>query len=205
MNTNKQLIVDTILFNPQQQINEINKNNNKIKPNLLTVTGTVQRAGEVNQNGRVYPRSVLEREIERYKKTYVAQRRALGELDHPEHSVVMLGNSSHNIADLWWDGDEVKAKIEILTTPSGNILRELFKNNVQLGISSRGMGSVQESDDGILEVQDDFELICWDFVSNPSTQGAFMEKVVNESKNYNENYCNNKINSLINDILKNLS
>jgi hypothetical protein len=100
MNTNKQLIVDTILFNPQQQINEINKNNNKIKPNLLTVTGTVQRAGEVNQNGRVYPRSVLEREIERYKKTYVAQRRALGELDHPEHSVVMLGNSSHNIADL---------------------------------------------------------------------------------------------------------
>jgi hypothetical protein len=117
----------------------------------------------------------------------------------------MLGNSSHNIADLWWDGDEVKAKIEILTTPSWNILRELFKNNVQLGISSRGMGSVKESDNGILEVQDDFELICWDFVSNPSTQGAFMEKVVNESKNYNENYCNNKINSLINDILKNLS
>jgi len=168
----KQLLMDVSLFevSPQMIQESIDTNNGKV-----IVEGVLQRAGAKNQNGRVYPKDILAREVDKYKKTEIAQHRALGELDHPESSVVNLKNTSHNIVDCWWKGDDVVGKVEILTTPSGNILRQLMSHGIKLGISSRGLGSVKQlSEDGTLSVQDDFELICWDFVSNPSTHGAFM-------------------------------
>jgi len=169
----------------------------------LIVEGVVQRADSKNQNGRVYPKDTLERVVEGYIATSIAENRALGELDHPESAVINLKNVSHNITKLWWEGDDLMGKIEILPTPSGNILRELFANNITVGISSRGMGSVQPLGEGTLEVQDDFELLCWDFVSTPSTQGAFM-KPTGLNENYNPKQPTNKynkINTLISDII----
>jgi hypothetical protein len=172
----------------------------------LVVQGVVQRADAKNGNGRVYPKEVLEREVQKYKDTYINENRALGELDHPESPIINLKNVCHNVKDVWWDGDDVIAKIEVLTTPSGNILKELLLNGITVGISSRGMGSVKQLGETV-EVQDDFELLCWDFVSTPSTQGAFME-VVSESINYNQpapvnSKKLNKINDLITEILCN--
>jgi len=193
----KQLLIDTMLFKVHpNKINESLKENN----GKLIVVGPVQKAGTKNQNGRIYPKSVLEREIKNYQKAFIEERRALGELDHPESSIVTLGNTSHNILDTWWEGDVVMAKIEILTTPAGNILQELLKSGIRLGISSRGLGSIEESN-GVSEVQDDFELICWDFVSNPSTPGAFIDKVVNESTNKNLVNKYDRINTIITEVL----
>jgi hypothetical protein len=145
----------------------------------LIVSGVLQRADAKNQNGRVYPRRILEREVSRYIKNEISQKRALGELDHPDSSVVNLRNVSHNILECEWDGDDLVGKVEILGTPSGNILKELFKAGVTLGISSRGLGSVKtlHEDENTVEVQPDFELITFDFVSNPSTHGAFLKPV----------------------------
>ena len=141
----------------------------------LIVSGVLQRAEAKNQNGRVYPTEVLKREVQNYIDGPIKERRATGELDHPESSVINLQNVSHNITEIWWDGDDVMGKVEILDTPAGKILKELFRNEITVGISSRGMGSVQENmAEGTVEVQDDFELICFDFVSTPSTQGAFL-------------------------------
>lgn len=199
----KTLIIDNLPFNfSLKKINESITNNN----GRLIVQGPVQRAGSVNQNGREYPKPILEREAKRYIETEIAQNRALGELDHPESSVVNLRNVSHNILQLEWKGDELWAKIEVLNTPAGNILKELFKSGITLGISSRGMGSTKQLTEDTVEVQDDFELICWDFVSNPSTQGAFM-KPISESKevsNIKENKLH-KANNLIHDIICSLS
>lgn len=168
----KQVLIEYFSFQPTPQaLNEMKTGPAK---NLL-VTGLVQRADAKNQNGRVYPREVLEREVEKYIATSIAENRALGELDHPDSSIINLKNVCHNIKSLWWDGDDLMGKIEILPTPSGNILKELFLNNITVGISSRGMGSVKPLGEGTVEVQDDFELLCWDFVSTPSTQGAFMK------------------------------
>lgn len=180
----------------------------------LVVSGILQRAGVKNQNGRVYPRNILEREINRYTQNEVAQRRALGELDHPESSIVNLRNVSHNLMECWWDGDDLLGKIEVLGTPSGNILKELFKCGVTLGISSRGLGSVKtlhegDGDDTTVEVQPDFELITFDFVSNPSTQGAFLkpmgEGVITENVSpvYGGKYT--KAEGLVRDIICELS
>lgn len=167
----------------------------------LIVEGVIQRAGAKNQNGRVYPREILEREIDNYKQGPIAERRALGELDHPDSSVINLNNVCHNIVDIWWDGDDVIGKIEILTTPSGNIIKELFANNITVGISSRGMGSVREAN-GVIEVQDDFEILCWDMVSNPSTHGAFVAPVnLNESKVAEQLNKYNRVESLIHGII----
>lgn len=136
----------------------------------------LQRADAKNQNGRVYPKEILMREAKAYKDNFVAQRRALGELDHPESPVVNLKNVCCNVVDMWSENDDVMGNIEILSTPSGNIVRELIKNNIRLGVSSRGMGSVQQIGEGTVEVQEDFNLICFDIVSNPSTQGAFINE-----------------------------
>lgn len=203
----KKLLIDTMLFNVEpKKVNESIENSTNGK---LIVTGPVQKANQKNQNGRVYPKIILEREILKYKNTFIKEHRALGELDHPESSVVSLGNTSHNVLDAWWEGETVMAKIEILTTPAGNILKELLKNGIRLGISSRGLGSVKEGKNGS-EVQEDFELICWDFVSNPSTHGAFMSESINSSavnesiNNYiinKENKKLKKVNNLINEIL----
>jgi hypothetical protein len=179
----KQVIVDYIPFEiSPQQINEAMKENN----GKLIVKGVLQRAEAKNQNGRVYPREILVRESKKYDENFVKQNRALGELDHPDSSVVNLQNVSHNVKEMHFEGDNLVGTCEILTTPSGNILRELFKNGIKLGISSRGLGSVemvQEANgDTVSKVGDDFELIAFDFVSNPSTHGAFLyPEKMNES------------------------
>jgi len=198
---NKELLIErisTISLSPQILQESVKANNGR-----LIVQGVVQRAEAKNGNGRVYPKDTLEREIQKYKDTYIAENRALGELDHPESPVINLKNVCHNVKDVWWDGDDVMARIEILTTPSGNILKELLLNGITVGISSRGMGSVKQIGETV-EVQDDFELLCWDFVSTPSTQGAFME-VVKESIDYTKvnNQKLDKINSLVTEILCN--
>ena len=179
---NKQLLVDVRPFNVStDKINEsISENNGK-----LIVKGVLQRAESKNQNGRVYPREVLLKEVGKYLENQVTERRALGELDHPESAVVNLNNASHNIIEMHWDGDDLMGTVEVLSTPAGNILKELFKSGIKLGISSRGLGSVEpvnekDGDEDTVEVQPDFELIAFDFVSNPSTHGAFM-RPVNES------------------------
>lgn len=165
----KQLLVDTILFSVKPgQLNESSDGDK------LIVSGVLQRAEAKNQNGRVYPKEILKREVAKYKQTQIKENRALGELDHPDSSVINLRNVCHNVLDVNWDGDDVVGKVQILPTPSGNILKNLLGAGIRLGISSRGMGSVKEINETTVEVQDDFELIGWDFVSNPSTHGAFM-------------------------------
>ena len=179
----KQVIVDYIPFEiSPQQINEAMKENN----GKLVVKGVLQRAEAKNQNGRVYPREILVRESKKYDENFVKQKRALGELDHPDSSVVNLQNVSHNVKEMHFEGDNLVGTVEILTTPSGNILKELFKNGIKLGISSRGLGSVEvvreSNGDQVSKVGDDFELIAFDFVSNPSTHGAFLyPQKMNES------------------------
>jgi len=143
------------------------------------VKGILQRAGAENQNGRVYPKPTLMREAQKYEQL-IKERRALGELDHPDSTVINLKNVSHNVREIHWEGDDLCGTVEILATPSGNILKELLKAGILLGISSRGMGSTKQMEGNKVEVQEDFELIGWDFVSNPSTHGAFMIPV-NES------------------------
>lgn len=167
----------------------------------MYLTGVIQRAKSKNQNGRIYPREVLEREIENYQKI-VRDNRACGELDHPEDSVVNLKNVSHIMTKVWWDGDDVMGKCKVLNTPSGQILRSLVDSGVTLGISSRGMGSVHEDRQGNTIVEDDFNLICFDFVSDPSTIGAFMR--LSEGKtNINKVYTKaDRINRILNDILR---
>ena len=145
------------------------------------VKGVIQRAGAENQNGRVYPKNILDREVKKYQQL-IQERRALGELDHPESTVINLKNVSHNIKEVHWEGDDVVGTVEILPTPSGNILKELLRAGILLGISSRGMGSTEPLSGNRVQVKEDFELLCWDFVSNPSTHGAFM-RPMNESVN----------------------
>ena len=176
---NKQLLVDVRPFEvSRHQIDESIKENN----GRLVVKGVLQRAAAKNQNGRVYPREILMREAKKYSDGFVKQKRAMGELDHPESSVVNLQNVSHNVREIHWDNDDLVGTVEILPTPSGNILKELLKAGILLGISSRGMGSVEPLSGGKVQVGEDFELIGWDFVSNPSTHGAFMTPM-NESVN----------------------
>jgi hypothetical protein len=172
---------------------------------MLVVTGPLQAAEKKNQNGRIYPKDILEREAENYSNANIAERRALGELDHPESSVVNLQNVSHNIRRIWWEDLNLMGEVEVLSTPAGNILKELFKNGIKLGISSRGLGSVKElrEQDGeeTVQVQDDFELICWDFVSNPSTHGAFMAPLQESVGRTVKPNPYGKINNLITEIL----
>ena len=166
--------------------------------NKFYMTGVMQRANARNGNGRIYGKEILQREVENYHKL-VKERRALGELDHPDDSVINLKNASHLVIDVWWDGDDVMGKVEVLDTPSGRVLKSLAQSGVQLGISSRGLGSVKESHGDTL-VEDDFVLICFDFVADPSTTGAFMMK---EHKRPNIFTKADKINRLLNDILRN--
>ena len=167
----KELLVDTMLFNvnPKMITESEKKNGGKV-----IVSGVLQRAEAKNQNGRVYPKKILMREVKKYAETNIKENRALGELDHPDSSVINLRNVSHNVLGVEWKGNDVVGKVEILPTPSGNILKQLLGAGIRLGISSRGLGSVEEISEGTVEVQEDFELLCWDFVSNPSTHGAFM-------------------------------
>jgi hypothetical protein len=194
----KNLLIETNLF--EGRVNEDSSGRTLVK-------GVLQRSGAENQNGRVYPREVLEREIKKYQ-TLVKERRALGELDHPDSSVINLKNVSHNIKEVHWEGNDVIGTVEILPTPSGNILKELLRAGILLGISSRGMGSTQPIKDNKLLVGEDFELIGWDFVSNPSTHGAFMTPM-NESviKNIGTDVCGDfcKAQNLMREIITELA
>jgi hypothetical protein len=194
----KSLLIDYTEFKvTPQMITESEKAND----GRVIVSGVLQRANAMNQNGRVYPKDILAREVANYVKVQVAENRALGELDHPESSIVNLQNVSHNIRKVWWRGDDVMGEVEVLGTPSGNILKELLRAGIKLGISSRGLGSVKELGEGTVAVEDDFELVCWDFVSNPSTHGAFMRPdQVNESVSKKVNKYS-KVENIINQML----
>lgn len=199
----KEVLIDYTSFEISPQMIKESEERNSGR---VIVSGVLQRAGAKNQNGRIYPKETLMREAAKYANEQIAENRALGELDHPESSVVNLQNVSHNIKKIWWKGDDLVGTVEVLGTPSGNILKELLRAGVKLGISSRGLGSVKQlSEDGTLEVQPDFELVCWDFVSNPSTHGAFMAPIkesVNDIYNVNKY---DKVNNIINEMLCDLA
>ena len=170
----RNLLIETTLF--EGKLNEDSNGRTLVK-------GILQRAVAENQNGRIYPKDILIREAKKYE-VLIKERRALGELDHPDSGIINLKNVSHNVKEIHWEGDDLCGTVEILPTPSGNILKELLRAGILLGISSRGMGSVVNMGEGKVKVGDDFELIGWDFVSNPSTHGAFMTPVtMNESVN----------------------
>jgi hypothetical protein len=172
------------------------------KQSKLFVKGVIQRADTLNQNGRIYPRDILFKEVENYRKV-VMERRALGELDHADDPVVNLKNVSHLITDIWADNEVVYGKIEILPTPMGNIARNLIESNVKLGISSRALGSVRSRGDADI-VQDDLHLICWDLVSEPSTPNAYLMK---EARDVDPRVLNkifsktDRVDRIVNDIL----
>jgi hypothetical protein len=190
----KKLLIETHTFraNPVQLTENVNEQNG----NLL-VEGILATAEVKNGNGRYYAKDLWEREMAKYDEL-IKQRRSMGELDHPESQVINLQNVSHLISDYWWDGDNVIGKIEILPTPSGNILKELIKAGVTVGVSSRGMGSLEQRGN-VMEVQDDFELLCWDFVSTPSNPGSFMH-VIKEGKQTLQ-YDYTKVNTIVREIL----
>lgn len=173
---------------------------------VLTMKGILQRADTVNQNGRIYPRKILEKELRNYQKL-IRERRALGALDHTDSSIIELKTVSHIITEAWMDGDIIYGKVEILPTTNGKELRSLIESNITVGISSRGVGSTQSDHNGYQIVQDDFQLICWDFVSEPSTPGAFMMKEArqlteSEIKGFNEaRETTDRIDRALNDIL----
>ena len=161
------------------------------------VEGVLATAEVKNGNGRYYSKDLWNREMEKYSEL-IKERRSMGELDHPESSVINLQNVSHIISDYWWDGDNVMGKIEILPTPAGNILKEIIKAGVTVGVSSRGMGSLEQNGN-VMEVQDDFELLCWDFVSTPSNPGSYMHTLNEGKQTITYDYTN--INNIVHEIL----
>jgi len=192
----KQVLIETIPFSvsPLQLTEGI-----KAPSGNPLVEGILATAEIKNGNGRYYPKELWEREINKYQDV-VRGNRATGELDHPDSSIINLKNVSHIIRDCWWNGDKVLGKIEILPTVSGNILKALIENNVTVGVSSRGMGSLKQIGE-TLEVQDDFELLCWDFVSTPSNPGSYMHLVKEGKENKVNKNPYSKVNSLLTDIL----
>jgi len=171
-----------------------------VKNGGVMLSGIMQKCDTENGNGRIYGRNILDRELNNYMKL-VKDGRALGELDHPDDSIINLKNVSHMVTDVWWDGGNVMGKVKVLETPSGNILKSLIHSGVKLGISSRGLGSTRK-EGGKTIVQDDFQLICFDFVQEPSTPGAFMIK---ESKTLDSRKIwskSDRLNRILNDIIK---
>jgi hypothetical protein len=190
----KQVLIETIPFNiSPMQLHE----GAKAPSGNPLVEGILATAEVKNGNGRYYPKDLWEREIDKYMSC-VKENRATGELDHPDSTIISLKNVSHIIRDIWWNGDKVMGKLEILPTVSGNILKALIDNNVMVGVSSRGMGSLKQIGE-TMEVQDDFELLCWDFVSTPSNPGSYMN-VIKEGREFKP-YPYNKVNSLLTEIL----
>ena len=189
----KQVLIETQLF----KTTPVSLTEGKSERGLPLVEGILATAEVKNGNGRYYSRDLWNREIDKYMEL-VKENRATGELDHPESQVINLKNVSHNIKDMYWDGDNVMGKIEILPTPSGNILKALIESGITVGVSSRGMGSLEESG-GVMEVQDDFELLCWDFVSTPSNPGSYMQTIREGKENNTNPYT--KANSIVTEIL----
>ncbi len=190
----KKLLIEThtVKISPSQLTENVNTDNGN-----LMVEGILATAEVKNGNGRYYSKALWNREMDKYNEL-IEQRRSMGELDHPESTVINLKNVSHLITDYFWDGDNVMGKIEVLPTPSGNILKELIKSGITVGVSSRGMGSLEDKG-GVMEVQDDFELLCWDFVSTPSNPGSYMH-TLNEGKNV-VTYDYTNVNKVVHEIL----
>ena len=197
----KQLLIEYSAFQPlPQSLTEAKRLSN----GNMVVSGLVQATDKPNANRRIYPYPILRQQVEKYIAGPIAENRALGELDHPESSVINLKNVSHNIVRLYWEGKDLYGDVEILPTPSGNILKELFRNNITVGISSRAMGSVTPIGEGLVQVEDDLDLICWDFVSTPSTYGAYMKPMsagLRESKEYTIGTKVSRVHELISDII----
>lgn len=199
----RQLLVDYIPFHVAKLSLIESKENPSDK--RMRVKGKLQEANVKNGNGRVYPLEILKKQVDEYIKGPVASKTATGELDHPESSVINLNNVSHLITKVWWEGNDVMGELILLNTPSGKIAQEIVSAGIPLGISSRGMGSVKQLGETV-EVQDDFELLCWDLVSVPSTPNAYMQPVnklaMQESKQYNNIVSDySKVNSLITEII----
>jgi len=191
------LLVDVIPFTPVTSLTE-----SKTRPGIFEVMGVLQRADALNQNGRVYKKNILARELDKYTENFIKVGNAYGELDHPDSAVVSLKNASHVVKEVYWKGNDVMGTVQLLNTPSGNIVKNILKDGHTIGISSRGTGSVKSTNEGHLMVQDDFELVCWDFVSNPSTHGAFMAPGnMNESVNRSKKDRYFKVNATIREIL----
>jgi hypothetical protein len=194
----KQTLIESRSFIPQNILLSEGKVSERGNPLVEGILATVEVK---NGNGRYYSREIWENAIGKYM-ALVNEHRALGELDHPDSQIINLKNVSHNIIKIWWDGDYIMGIIEILPTSSGNILKALIENNITVGVSSRGMGSLKPVGE-VQEVQDDYELIAWDFVSTPSNPGSWMKPVkgkMNENKNPNiDKY--SKVNSIITEIL----
>jgi hypothetical protein len=170
---NKKVLIETQLFTP----NKVSLTEGKLSDNGNPLVEGILATVEVkNGNGRYYPKELWQREINNYMSC-VKENRALGELDHPDSTIINLKNVSHNIKKIWWDGDNIMGMIEILPTPSGNILKELLKNNITVGVSSRGMGSLKDIG-GINEVQQDFMLAAVDIVADPSAPSAFVNGIM---------------------------
>jgi len=189
------LIVDILPFKPVLT-------ESRTKPGVFEVVGVMQRANSKNQNGRVYKKPLLEREVQKYVEEFVKVGNAYGELDHPESPIVSLKNASHIVKELWWEKDDLMGRVELLNTPSGNIVKEIVKAGHTVGISSRGTGTVTQTNEGTLEVMPDFELVCWDFVSNPSTYGAFMNPQSLNESNLMITGRYDKLHSIVNEILR---
>lgn len=189
-------------WRPFEYSKEMIEESKRINNGKIVLKGILQKANTLNQNGRIYPMPILEREVRNYQK-FIKENRALGELDHPDSSVVELKNASHIVREAHMEGDICYGMVELLETPSGKILQSLVESGVTLGISSRGVGSTQRERDYDV-VQDDFQLICWDFVSEPSTPGAFMMKEGRDiSKRDLNSYFSksDRVDRILNDIL----
>lgn len=202
---NKEVLIEYLSFQPlPKQINEA-----KMNPRSpFLVSGKVQAADKPNANKRIYDYDTLHTQVHLYMEGPVKEKRALGELDHPETSVINLKNVCHNITRMWWEGKDLYGEFEILDTPSGNILKQLFLAGITVGVSSRAMGSVTPIGEGLVQVGEDLEIICWDFVSTPSTYGAYVKPVgsLNESYNQKESFTKiDSVNRLISDIICNQS
>ena len=190
-------------WSPISFTNEMLKESRELNDGKIILKGPIQKSNTLNQNGRIYPRPILEREILNYQKL-IQENRAMGECDHPDTSVVELKNVSHVVKEAYMQGDIVYGTIEILNTPSGKIIQSLIESGITLGISSRGVGSTKNQGNAQI-VQDDFQLICFDMVSEPSTPGAFVVKEgknlkqsIDLSKTFNKS---DRINRIFNEIL----
>jgi hypothetical protein len=193
----KQLLIDHTPFH----IAKLTLSEAKMAPGgRMRIKGKLQESEVKNGNGRVYPKAVLEREAKKYADTAIKTNTAMGELDHPESTIINLKNASHNIKRIWWEGNDLMGELELLNTPSGKIAQEIVSAGIPLGISSRGMGSVQQIGETV-EVQDDFELLCWDLVSVPSTPNAYMKLSEGKQTQINKDY--SKVSSLITEIICN--
>jgi hypothetical protein len=183
----------------------LSEDQNNVKNKKYIVRGVLQRADVRNQNGRIYPYRILKQVADKYNKVFVTEKRAYGELDHPNSNIVEAKNASHTITRMWWEGKELWGDIEVLDTPAGNIVKAIIDSGNQLGISSRGVGSEIDLNESTIQVAEDFELIAWDFVTNPSVHGAFMRKITESKETNIENkFLYREINEKINNILKSL-